>query len=82
MTVYKNAEVLQEALDLLNDLEKRRTSILKDVDHVATVVGLKSAEAATVVDAAHEAATMYLFHCMMQFRKAYEDAHDRQSEGS
>lgn len=83
MTVYVTAEKLQEALDLLNDLEKRRKGILDNTRNLGVVLGLEPVQVEAVVDAAYEAATVHLFHCMMKFRASYEEEHARtQSEGS
>jgi hypothetical protein len=81
MSAAKSAEKLQEALDLLSDLEKRREAILHSPQRYGKVVSLDAKQVEQVIDGAHDAAIAHLFRCMIDFNTAVTtDAN--QSQGS
>ena len=81
MSAQKAAERLQEALDLLADLEKRRSEILHSTQRYGKVVSLDAKQVEQVVDGTHDAAIAHLFRCMLDFNTAVAtDAN--QSQGS
>lgn len=81
MSAPKAAEKLQEALDLLTDLAKRREDILHTPQRYGSVVSLDAKQVEQVIDGAHDAAVAHLFRCMIDFNTAVTADAD-QSQGS
>ena len=81
MSAPKAAEKLQEALDLLSDLQQRREDILSSPQRYGKVVSLDAKQVEQIVDGASDAAVAHLFRCMLDFNAAVtEDA--TKSQGS
>ena len=82
MSVYKEADHLQEALDLLTDLEKRRETVLEQLPAVGVALSLQPAQVEQIIDGTHVAAVAHLFRCMMNFHSATEKVFAGDKKGS
>ena len=65
---------LQEALDLVADMEKRRTVILESMGHFVDVLGEPREFIERTLDATYTAVYKHLFECMMLFVPPKTDA--------
>jgi len=64
---------LQESLDLLDDVEKRRTHGLQQASRYASLLSMNMLQVEGVLDRAYSAALGHTFSCFVAFSDAYEE---------
>jgi len=71
MTIWEATDRLQDALSLLDDVEKRRTDLLQNISRASNTLGMDPKALETLLDTTHAAAVGHVVDCMKKFTEIH-----------